>query len=232
MNRTDLFIDKYKQLESAVRTAYNLDERDSVSYYLTRKSEFCKYKEDIRYCQDVRNLLSHRKKINGAYAVEPSEEMITFISDLINKVRNRPLCREIWIEYKNIFWQPFDGKVKETVITMRKRQYTQVPIIEKGIVKGVFDEISLFNYLASSESNYISDDLIFKDIGQFLQLDDSNEQQTVFFASEGFVDELEDIFEKAFRCGKRIGMAFITANGRPDEKLLGIITPWDIIAVE
>lgn len=232
MNNTDLFLDKYKQLEEAVRSAYNLDDRDSVSYYLSNSEKYRRYKEDIRYCQDVRNLLSHKKKINGSYAVEPSTAMIDFISALIKKVNNRPRCCDVQVGIRDVFWQPPDGKVKPTIITMRQRQYTQTPILKNGVVVGVFDENSVFNYLAQSEQNSISDSLTFGEISRFTTLEEREQNQFVFFKNKGYVDELEDEFERAFRRGKRIGMAFITANGKADEKLLGIITPWDIIAVE
>ncbi len=232
MNNTDLFLDKYKQLESAVRSAYNLDDRDSISYYLSNSEKYRKYKEDIRYCQDVRNLLSHKKKINGSYAVEPSQAMIDFISMLIKKVKNRPRCCDVQVGFRDVFWQSPDGNVKQTIMTMRQHQYTQVPILKNGIVTGVFDENSVFNYLAHSEQNSVSDELTFADISCFTSLEEREENQFIFFKNKGYVDELEDEFERAFRHGKRISMAFITANGKADEKLLGIITPWDIIAVE
>lgn len=232
MNNTDLFLDKYKQLEEAVRSEYNLDERDSISYYLSNNEKFRKHKEDIRYCQDVRNLLSHKKKINGSYAVEPSQGMIDFISLLIRKVENRPRCCDIQVGLKDVFWQPLDGKVKPTIKTMRQNRFTQVPILKNGVVIGVFDENSVFNYLAHSEQNSVSDELTFRDISDFTALEEREQNQFIFFKNKAFVDDLEDEFERAFKRGKRIGMTFLTANGRADERLLGIITPWDIIAVE
>lgn len=232
LNSTDLFLDKYRQLEDAVRTVYDLDDRDSVSHYLSSSSKFYRYREDIRYCQDVRNLLSHKRKINGSYAVEPSQAMLDFISALIKKVRNRPMCCDIQIGFGDVFWQPLDGNVKQTIRVMRQKQYTQVPVLKNGRVVGVFDENSVFSYLARSEESVVSDTLEFRDICEFISLDERENTQFVFFKNKSYVDELEDEIEAAFRQGKRIGMAFITANGRHDEKLLGIITPWDIIAVE
>ena len=55
-------------------------------------------------------------------------------------------------------------------------------------------------------------------------------EEFIFFPPTGYVEELENEFEKAFRKGKRIGVAFITPTGKKTEKLQGIITPWDILA--
>ena len=44
-----------------------------------------------------------------------------------------------------------------------------------------------------------------------------------------YAEELREIIDTAYSEGRRIRMAFVTANGSPDETLLGIITPWDLI---
>lgn len=232
MNATDLFLDLYKQLEETVRVTFELDDRDSISYYLSNRTEFRKYKEDIRYCQDVRNLLSHKRKINGSYAVEPSNEMINFIRNLINTIKKRQKCSDILIPFGKVFHVDEQTAVIPTVRTMRKLQYTQVPIVKNGCVTGVFDENSVFSYLAHSGSNTLADSLVFADIREFTSLDGRERQQFIFFAADRFVDELENEFERASGKGRRIGLAFITENGKREEKLLGIITPWDIIAAE
>ena len=232
MDKTDLFLDKYKQLEEAVRSAYDLDERDSISYCLSNRFEFQRYKEDIKYCQDIRNLLSHKKKINGCYAVEPSEAAIDFIEHLIRKVSKRLRCSDIKIDFEDIYWQPLGGNVKRTVRIMNQRQFSQVPILKNKVVVGVFNDSALFNYLASNENNTLHDDLTFADMLDFISLKNRDSQRVIIFKSRAYVDELEAEFEKEFSYGRRIELTLLTANEKPDEELLGIITPWDIIAVE
>ena len=68
MTNSEIFLEKYKQLEETVRSTYNLRNEDSISYYLSRQSKYKRYADDIRYCQDVRNFLSHKKKINNSFA--------------------------------------------------------------------------------------------------------------------------------------------------------------------
>ena len=52
----------------------------------------------------------------------------------------------------------------------------------------------------------------------------------LFSKADRYVEELECEIERYFRKGQRVGVVFITQNGSPEEKLLGIIAPWDIIA--
>lgn len=85
MDNAEIFIEKYKQLEKVVRSTYNLKASDSVAYYLKSQNRFKEFKEEIDYCREVRNLLSHREKIDNDFTVKPSVGMIEFIDTLIEK---------------------------------------------------------------------------------------------------------------------------------------------------
>lgn len=63
MTNAEIFIEKYKQLEEVVRSTYNLRNSDSISFYLSNQNIYQRYRDEIRYCQEVRNLLSHKKRL-------------------------------------------------------------------------------------------------------------------------------------------------------------------------
>ncbi len=230
MSNAEIFIDKYKQLEEVVRSTYHLKDNDSISFYLSEQVKYQRFKEEIKYCQDVRNLLSHKKKINSSFAVEPNNQMIEFIESLIGRIKRRTKCSDIQVKMNNIYWQTIDGNVKETMSAMRRNLYTHIPILENGTVIGVFDENSIFNYLASEEIIEIDSELSFRNIGNYISLEDREMEEFLFFKIDSYVEELESEIEGYFKRGKRVGLTFLTQNGKPKEKLLGIITPWDIIS--
>lgn len=230
MANTDIFLDKYKQLEEVVRSTYGLKDEDSISYYLNGKTKFNQFRNEIKYCQDVRNLLSHKQKVKDSFAVEPSQGMIDFIDSLINRIKGRRKCREIQIGFANVYWETLDGNVKKTIKAMRSHVYTHIPILKDGVVTGIFDENSIFNYLADNEIIEVDDALTFRNIEQYLSLSDRELETFLFSKADRYVDELECEIESYFQKGQRVGVVFITQNGAETEKLLGIITPWDIIA--
>lgn len=230
MPNAEIFIEKYKQLEEVVRSTYNLKNSDSISAYLSSQNIYQRYRDEIRYCQEVRNLLSHKKKISNNFAVEPSQQMIDFIDNLIKKIKKRTKCYEIQISESHVCWKSINDSVKDTIKEMSKKLYTHIPILENGVVIGVFDENSIFNYLSKQEIIMIEDKTIFNDIKDYIGLSDREMEEFIFFSPNSYLEELENEFEKAYRRGKRIGIAFITQNGSPYEKLQGIITPWDMIA--
>lgn len=230
MDNTSVFIEKYKELEEAVRSTYNLRDSDSISHYLKNRNEFRHYADEISYCQQVRNFLVHERKLDDSFAVIPSDEMLEFIDMLIAKVRNRRRCIDACIKLKSIYRCSLDDRVKPAIKAMREGFFTHIPILDNGKVVGVFDENSLFNYVADHELVDVDSKLKFCDIKEYLSLTDRDNEDFIFIRSSMYVDEVEDIFQRNFSQRKRIGVAFITANGRPNEPLQGLITPWDILA--
>ena len=181
MANADVFLEKYKQLEEVVRSTYRLRDDDSISYYLNGQVKYQRYRDDIKYCQDVRNVLSHKKKVKDQYAVEPSQEMIVFLEKLIEKVKNRTRCHEIQIGVQNVYWQSMSGNVKAAMMQMRAKMFTHIPIMENGVVIGVFDENSVFNYLADDGIIEVSDELTFEDIKTYLSLEGREMEEFIFF---------------------------------------------------
>lgn len=231
MDNSQLYIEKYKELEAVVRKTYGLPEQDSISYFLKNNGKFNRYYDDISYCQEVRNFMQHKKKINNRFAIEPNDAMLTFIEQLINRVENRPQCNDICIKFKDIEWRSLSDSVKATIKVMRQKVYTHIPIIENGVLVGVFDENSLFNYVAENEIIDVDETLTFADIRQYLSIQGREMEEFLFVKATMYVEDLEKEIQKYFARNKRVGIAFLTVNGRAQEPIQGMITPWDIISV-
>lgn len=113
---------------------------------------------------------------------------------------------------------------------MRERGFTHVPILDdNGAVIGVFDENSVFTYIADEKIVSIDDGLKFSDIQKHLSIEGREMEEFIFVKADSYVVELERLVENAFLKGRRIELALVTASGSPKEKLRGIITPFDII---
>lgn len=232
MSNSQRYIEKYKELEAIVRSTYGISESDSISKFLKSKNEFRRFADQISYCQQVRNFMQHERKIDNKFSIEPSDAMISFIDTLIEKIKNRLQCKDISIKFKNVEWRCLSDLVKEAIHVMREKLFTHIPIIEDGLLVGVFDENSLFNYIADNEIVDIDDRLKFSDIKEYLSISDREMEDFIFVKGTMYVDELEKTIQSYFNRHKRIGVAFVTNNGRSDESIQGIITPWDIISAD
>ncbi|MBQ1502807.1 MAG: hypothetical protein IIZ35_02290, partial [Clostridia bacterium] len=105
--------------------------------------------------------------------------------------------------------------------------YSHVPIVESGVVTGVFSENSVVTWLVDGVAP-VGVTTTFSDIKKYLAFDVSEAESYRFISGYERVSSIIDTFESATVKGDRVGMIFVTKNGRRDGELLGIITAWDV----
>lgn len=228
MSRTDEFLDLYKQLEETACTVYNLPEDGSAIRRLSQMKLFSDIRGDLALCRDVRNLVQHRRKIGGEYAVEPGEEMVALLRRTIKRVKNPITLKKIAVEMKKALWKRPDDLVMQTLVQMEERGFTYVPILENGIVTGVFSQNTYVSYLLKN-NNCTDTALRFRDIAEFTRIDDRGHEIFIFLRAGMFASEAEKLCEEAYRNKKRIGMIFLTPNGDSNERVKAVLTPWNIL---
>ena len=230
--KTDIFLDKYRQLEASVSAQYGLSQSESAVSFLERRAEFRGIKSELSYCREVRNLLSHNPKVNNRYAVEPSEEMIRLLERTIERVCNPRRAKHIWVPRDRVLCRTVEDYVRPAMVEMHERLYTHIPILKNGVVVGAFSENTLLHYLIDDVTVRIDQKVRFTDIEKYLPLDQHRAESFRFVGKETPVSEIEDLFAKADADGLRIGLLFVTHSGQETEKLLGIISPWDVAGVD
>ena len=229
MNSADIYIEKYKQLEKAVRERYGLKNGDSISRFLSSQDKFRRFADDIRYCQEVRNWLQHEPKVSDEFSLCPSEEMIKFIDDLTDRVRSPKRCIDVAIKADRIFCKNMQANLMNAVSTMKERGFSHVPIVRDGTVVGVLDENSLFNYLCDRGSADLKGMKI-SDVEKYLALEGRKTERFLFAKPLTYLEDIEDEIEKETRRGNRVVMVFLTTSGKADSRLKGMLTPWDVRA--
>ncbi len=85
--RVDTFLNEYKRLERIAVDRYGFPDDGTAVSKLEKQSEFRKYKAELSYCREVRNLLQHNPKLADSFAVEPSDEMIRLLMQTIEKYK-------------------------------------------------------------------------------------------------------------------------------------------------
>lgn len=237
-DNAELFIQTYIEFEKLVRGLYDIPNNETL--YKSVKDHYSS--EEYRLydiCQSVRNALQHDGKLGGCYVVQPSEQLICAINQLLTITKNRferknMKCYQIAIKFGDVYWQGANDKVNSSIRIMREKLYTHTPILDENHkVIGVFDENSVFNYLADNEIIEIGDELHFSDIEKYLSLDDREMESFQFIKAGASVEmELMPMFRRQFNNHKRLEMIFVTPSGKQDDILTGIITPWDVLGME
>lgn len=229
MTRAEEFLDKYKQLEQAATAAYGWEPDGRAIYRLERMQQFESVRAELNYCREVRNLLQHNCRIDGAYAVEPSSQMLELMDRVLQQVAHPKLCLDICTPIDQVFARGLSDRVGPAMLTMYRRGLSHVPILDEGRVVGVFSESTIFSYLIGRQPRTWEENLRFSDLGEFLNTTTRRSEVYRFLPVDATVAQAEASFELAFQAGKRISMFFLTKSGCREERLLGVLTAYDIL---
>ncbi|ACV21989.1 CBS domain-containing protein [Slackia heliotrinireducens] len=225
---TETYLDLYRQLETIVRGTYSLDDRASVVTFLRRQPRYERWRDRIEYCADVRNLLSHRPKVGSEFAVQPSQEMVDFLQRLIFDIQGGTSAMDACVRKEDMLTCTWDSDVRPAIEEMNRRGFSYLPVVEDGRVTAVFGADSLCAYLA--ECDIVSfDELRFSDLREWMGFDGRDRIVFLFRPRNASLDSIAQDFEDQFHIGKRVGVVFLTNLGRQGERVLGMLTAWDVL---
>lgn len=228
MTKSDEFIELYRELEAVAVNKYDMQKDGSTVLHLSNRPEFRNLKAKLDYCREVRNLLSHNPKIEDAFLVEPSEKMLQLLTETLDKVKHPPKAKDIMIPMQKILWKTENDLILPVLKDMIEHTYTHIPILENGVVVGVFSESTILSYLVDEEIIEINDSIRFSDLEKYLKVEKHKSESFRFVSIDTLKAKLDEIFANALEHGDRIGMVFVTHSGKKTEKILGLITAWDL----
>ncbi len=231
MNKTETFIELYKQLEQLAMERYGYPPDGRVVYQLERRPEFRSLRENLDYCREVRNLLQHRKRLGDSFPVEPSGAMIELLRTVIDRVADPPRARDIQVPLSKVLQRTAEDLVRPTMLEMQARGFSHVPILQDGVVVGVFSENTVFSCLVNGEVVGIDEGMRFSDLSAWLPPEKHRSESFRFIREDKLVEEIGAMIEKAQARHDRIGLIFTTKTGSPREPIRGLLTAWDVAGV-
>lgn len=232
--KTELFIKLFNQLEKILECETKKYDYDSFN---SKLEEFCRkypkynnFKSNLKQINKTRNALIH-EYINTELAI-PSNWSIQIIKTVLKNLKNPPTALIIATTQGIYICKP-ESLISNVIKKMAENTYTHVPVIDKGQFMGVFSETSLVVWLGKKAENngFLLEETKIKDILQYIKepINDFWEfiprNMDVYQIKEKFY---QATLEKKGRTFKRLGVLFVTENGKQNEKILGIITAWDL----
>lgn len=234
MDYAQEFLEQYRRLEKAIKLKYGYDSNDGG---VVRK--FCKeqkppayLRNELELCIDIRNILAHNPKTGGEAPISPGQGIINTVRKATEWIENPPDVTRVWIGYSNVYAKGLEAKVLPAMKEMAERSFTHIPIVEEGRVAGVFSENTLLSCVLDEEISHYDEKTRFCDISKYLPIEDHASEVFAFASRSTSLQDVKKIFDGALQRGERLGMLFVTQNGKPSEKLLGIVTAWDIAGVD
>ncbi len=214
--------------ETKKKLSYKYDKvSDCITIlYERRWNPYFNERSFIEFCTKLRNIASHNNNDNYY--------LIT--SDTINKLKE--ILNEVKHPYKvynkattNIYSKTINDKVLETMKDMNEKTYTHIPIYDKDnkTLVGIFSENSLFQYISEDDHCIILDEnTTFNEIKKCIDLDKSKEI-VKFVSKNDLYDNVVNDFIKEFKQGNKLACVMVTNSGSKTEKVIVIITAWDVI---
>jgi CBS domain-containing protein len=145
-----------------------------------------------------------------------------------NEIINPVKVIDIAIKGSSIYSTTLDDNAFEVMKNMKENAYTHVPVLKNGSVIGVFSLYTVFAYLIEKGCVQISGDTKVGDLSEYITFEGHQGEYFKFVPKDCPVIDIEDLFAKRLEDNKRLVTIFITENGESDERLLGIVSAWDV----
>lgn len=190
-----------------------------------RQNPYIREDSFIDFCRRLRNINYHN--VNDNYYLI-TDDTIDKLTEIVEEVKHPfKVSSKATI---NIYSKTLNDKVLPTMKDMNEKSYTHIPIYDednKNLV-GVFSENSLFQYVMEDKIIEIEEKTTFNDIKKCIDLNLSKEI-VKFVSKDKLYDDVVNDFVKEFKNNNKLSCVMVTHNGKSTEKVIGIITAWDII---
>jgi len=185
------------------------------------------FSDDLLQFARLRNAIVHDKIEIGYYIAEPHEEVverIEKIADLLSQPSNA-----LSIATKKVIYYFSDDPLLNVIQGMKYHNHSQYPIYNQDRCIGLLKSSTIVKWLADHLDDYsfqlekvkVSDVFAYE-----------KDHPIIFIPKSYNIFDVEEVYEQFHHKKKDLEMAIITENGRPDEVPLGIITAWDLIAID
>ena len=224
-----IFRELCNKFEDLVRIKYKVKDEEGAFYILLNQKEYKKFEKDINLIRKIRNLLSHGEcKVEGKTAIEINENIIEKLKEIISLLENPPLIASRYIT--EMFVVDLEEKLENLIKTMNEKKISHVPVLDKDKkLVGVFSENTIFSKLSDDEIIEIGKEYKVKDYEKYIKLENHSSEYFDFIKRNEELASAQNLFNKSIKKDKKLVMLFVTENGKKTEKILGIITPWDLL---
>lgn len=235
MGRANDFLELYKEVEEALKIRYMKHPNERFSNAVVRftnSSEGRAFKEELNLCREVRNLLSHHARFDGEDAVEPSEKLIAFLRKLLHYLENPPEAGNIGTKTEFLLRATRGTRLLDIFEHMEKKGFSHVPILQEDRLFGVLSISTVFTYYKNRPDDLLGHDACVERLWDFLPPEKHANERFAFVEPSCSYEKLRSLFADGGPTKKRLAAVFVTANGKQDSRLLGMITPWDMLRVD
>lgn len=230
MAGTGKFIALCKELESAVKARYGgTNHGESAYVFLSKKAEFKPYAKELDLIREVRNLIQHKDvEVKGKEAIYVDEVLMDALREIIRLVKHPETVGDICT--KELETASLKTPVKDVINRMLDTSYSHIPVLdEHGKLIGIFSENTIFTRVAKEGMEALTEQDCVGDYEAYLDIRDHVRDSFEFIAETVPTEDAVGRFKTRDKQGRRLAMLVVTKHGDPSEKVLGVLTPYDVL---
>ncbi len=226
------FLDLYRQIEELLERRYAKENRLTSNVFIrfTSEKQGARYREELNLCREIRNVLSHHAAIQGQPVVEPAEGLIRVMERLSEELQKPPLAMDYATPAEQIIQASPRHRVRKLMTTMSEKGFSHIPVREEGAIRGVFSVSSVFDYVRRYPDRGLTEDTRVADFAEFLPVENHGER-FLFAGPELTYWEAREVFGQVYK-HRRLAVIFLTEDGSKTGRLLGMLTPWDVLGLD
>ncbi len=226
-NNADKFLNIFNALERHLQIHFNGGNFGPFRFLLKRAvakdAVLRKYQDKLYTFGDLRNVLVHNDRFEGRTIAEPLDDIITEFEQIWELVQHP---RKVDIFEKKIFYCFMDDKLDKALQLLKKYKITQIPILSEGNIVDVLNGNHITFWLAGQE-NPVPDETSISSV--LMQAEYRRNFDLI--PRRLSVYEAAEMYRNSFRRepkNRYYDALIITQNGKPNEKMMGIIVLKDV----
>jgi predicted transcriptional regulator len=182
-----------------------------------------RYTEDLLLLGQLRNVMVHEQIRPNEYLAHPSATTMATLQKVLDKLENPDYLIPRF--QRTVEVVSLDDSLSDVLRRVLKCDYSQFPVYQDGSFKGLLTENGIVRYIAEyqgSDGSLI--DLADVSVRSLLKQDE-NRRNCAFVPRTERLDAMLDRFAQS----PVLEAVLITANGKKEERLIGIATQWDAV---
>lgn len=231
LRNSDLFLASYNRIDRALREFVGASQKETFSKVLKlskQKSAIVRrYQTDLRELADLRNAIVHESTDSSYVIAEPHESTVR----KIERIEKEILEPEMVFPKFNTEVTTFhlNDSLADVLREVNMKAYSQFPLYNKEEFKGLLSENGITNWLSKN----VDEDILslFETTLSDVLYHQEDQSNYTFINRNMSIYKAKEIFKEKFDNGIELDALLITQNGLAKEKLLGIMTRWDIIQI-
>lgn len=229
MGLNEQYLELYKQLEDLLDKRYPKKGTNS-SVWLYEKENEGEPAKRLAIIRETRNFIAHTPKFEQASPVVVNQEIVEYLQMLIQELECPKTAFSISTKRENLIMGSLETKVIDALSAMKEKGFTHFPILDRrDYLLGVFSEGTISSYLADSCSLLIDEKMQLSFFKDYLEIGNHRSESFDFISKNTSVNDAKALFDRNMTEKKKLAVLFITEAGKPDQKILGIVTPWDFL---